>query len=118
MSEESRRTQDRTPADMAADARIDRALDRLFASDRDPGPPPDLARRILAATAAIPQEPPPAAAPGPVRWLQRPRALAAAFALVAVVGFAAGWVEPMLIGDAQAVDVTPFLIGSDLEIDL
>jgi len=112
MTEEFRRCPEAAPED-----RLDRALDRMIAAEATVAPPPDLARRILAATAAIPQEPPPAA----VRWTawsRRPRAMAAAFALIAAIGFAAGWTEEMLVGDAQAVDVTPFLIGSDLEIDL
>ena len=106
------------PAAADRDQRLDRALDRLIAAEPAPALPPDLARRILAATARIPQEPAPRSAPLARPWFQRPRAVAAAFALVAAVGFAAGWAEPLLIGDAQAVDVAAFVLGSDLEIDL
>lgn len=112
MTEDFRRRPEAAPED-----RLDRALDRMIASEPAVAPPSDLARRILAATAAIPQEPPAAAARW-TAWSRRPRAMAAAFALIAAIGFAAGWTEDTLVGDVQAVDVTPFLIGSDLEIDL
>lgn len=118
MTEEPRRLPGSSSGSGPVDRdRLDRALDRLIRGAPDPAPPADLARRILAATAAVPQLPPVPVAGRPLAGL-RLRAVAAAFALVAAVGFAVGWVEPLLIGEAQAVDVTPFVLGSDLEIDL
>lgn len=122
MTEESRITPVPAGQGAADEARLDRALDRLLAGAPAPELPGDLAQRILAATHRIPQVPAdaPRSRPSLRRpvWFGRPRAIAAAFALVAAVGFAAGWVEPMLIGDAQAIDVSPFVYGIDPEIDL
>ncbi|BBK41260.1 hypothetical protein STVA_12800 [Allostella vacuolata] len=119
------------PFDDAGEARLDRALDRLLAAAPEPELPADLARRILAASARIPQVPAtgggplpstvpmrPRAAARPRVWFERPRAVAAAFAVVAMAGFAAGWVEPLVVGDAQALDIAPLVFGSELEIDL
>lgn len=117
---------DRDDAAAAREERLDRALDRLLATQPEPEVPGDLARRILATTSRIPQEPVQEPAPvrrtrpGPAResWFQRPRAIAATLAAAAVFGFAVGWVEPMMGPEAQAPDIAAVVFGSEPEIDL
>ncbi len=138
----------REAAQVEQEARLDRALDRLLSTAPEPELPGDLAARILGATARIPQEPVPRAAhvqpahvqPGQARrtgagsragsqtgsragprvgsWFERPRAVAATLAVAAVFGFAAGWIEPLMAPEGQAMDVTAVVFGSEPEIEL
>lgn len=103
----------REDARAARERMLDRALDRALARAPDPEPPADLAHRILAAAWRTPQEPPPARA----AWFVRPRGVAATLAAAAVCGFLVGWTEPMLIADAQALDVVTVAFGPEAEID-